>query len=993
MRLREICFLMVGCLLWTPAFGQDDPTPKRKNPRGKGRLELPNRPPEPQKAQDEEPEEVVAPSFWDAALESGDYDLKGQSRVIDVFRRFEVEPAYTDRVYRDYLEELRAFGTRTRATARVALDSHHVPSVLLSAQLLEFVGSRGEGDLDDPGYLIDAAAWVGTVEAAATCLETSLRLNGGWLQGKAVHHLEHPQRNIRTLVEARLERKAHPEHIPNLLAKLEFGRDTDVRLRAARLLHAFIDHDNVRPALRQALRDRSIPVAFESVRAVAGTGRPEDLEYLRTEILQAEPSQELGYLLHALLSHQQSLNMLLVDEEIVPKLTLALSERDLFVSGAAAAALAEFYFRSSSEVALELIEKDMLHALVRAVGGITFYPQFARFSPLAESSLQRITAQDFGGQDRSAWLTWYTDNRSEFRIVRGSLPLEPDDYDRLQVSWSPSDGQLHRLIGHAVENAEPGSRVLGRRDMEELVAALEEARILDNRVLPGTYGPADEDLNATLEIEVDGRRKPLRFRGDSGFKWLPPLLQDLTNTWKETSWQLLASHPDRASFVKQNLFAWDGAGKDERNRLLVTWSQGRLSNLGDEDFVAWAQELRTRPGLESAWKQELALEFLRQIPLRPESDAATFAAMQVGLRKPEGQLVEPLLTAVHSEPILEPLRSDMLLDGFVLLGAGAAESSLSDSRLAVRVAAARALGRTGPSGFQALLRALQDENPLVVRMAARSLGELGDSQALPYLVDLAEPYRPKEVRKDAIWALGELGLEAGLASIVAGAKAENAAVRITSVSALGRVLEGPVTEAFVELFPDYAATSLEITYLRALELRGAGVTREVLRAHLDSIDTAIARRAAIHAGRLGDPQAGQYLITMLADAPRDEEVLTSLTYALAVDFRHNPDPAGTYLSWWRIHGGKPPQDWLRSGASFAGYELPESFADADSAESVPALLRVLERGPIHLRASAAFYLHQLTQVDTPALHGSTPRPVVQQVAQAWHEWLQARGNG
>ncbi len=913
-------------------------------------------------------------------------------RIVAAFIRFEALEKPTETEYRAALDELRSYGLRTRETARKGLDSPRAPTVRLAARLLEFVGK-----VEDAPGLVEAASGVGDPETAGDCLETALRLNGGWLPADAVRLLQHPTRNVRGLAESRLARMPRPEHVRPLLQLVRYGRDADTRIRAARLLADQPGEEGVRPALRSALMDESMEVAFAAAEGLAGAGRPEETAFLKKEILAAAPGPELGYLLWALLVQQGFSDRLLITEDLEPGLKAALAEPDPFLSGTAAACLAEFGFRSPRAGGFEYLDEEVPFALVRAVGGVTYFPHFSRLAPLAEKSLSRISGEEFDEKQPGLWVDWFAQNHGHFRAVRAALSVSPGDLARLQVSWRSGEGGWRRMGGKeaGLEEASGSLRVLGPRNGKELFALLEADQLLDSSVLPGTYGPFGDPVSSEIEIHVGRRRKRFLFRGGSNLPWLNPLLERLEALWQTTQWELLApegQEPARSKFVLDHLDRWDAATKAEREALMVSMTRGNLAPMDDESLRSWSATLAAYPGLEGRWDLDLAREFLEELPARAAHPEVAETVLRAGLREPDSALTPALLQA--AEPLKEPLRSDLLLEGLSRLGAAVCSDCLKDPHLAVRVAAARALGRAGSKGRSALLTALKDSNPLVVRMAVRSLGEQEDPSVLPSLLPLAGPTLSKDVRREALWALGEIGDPQGLAVVLSASRDPDSAIRLAAIRALGKLSGQDVGPAFQELFPVYAGTPLEVSFLRSLSGRGAEAARQVLRPHLLSQDKLVVRRAALRLGALGDPAASPELISLLPDTPHDEELLDALVYCLCVDFRQMPDPAGNYAAWWRQHGGEDPRLWFNREAVDLGWVIPEGFLDDDPASraaSVEALLKVLEEGPAHLHPAAAYHLQRLTGVDGPAIQGRTPKAVVRNLAASWHQWLNDRG--
>ena len=973
--------------------------PEKRRPGHRSRLELPDRPLRPVRprqdpgapspAADEEEPEAAPASWWDGQ------EIAGAERIVQVFRDFEGLPDPDPAQRRAALERLQAFGLRTRPVALRALECPHLPSVLLAAKLLEAVGEP-----EDAPRLVDLASGLGYVEGAVACLETSLRLNGGWMPHRAVRLLEHPEKKLRIAAEARLLKGLREEHLKPLLQVLRFGRDSDARLRAARLLararEDWPEDEELRRGLREVLRGAPVSVAFVAAEALAGRPAPGDCAWLREELERTEAEDELAWFLYARLLQQDRSEELLVDDALVERLIPLLDRSDPFLAGAAAALLAEYEFRSDAETGLVALERPILHRLVRAVGGAEFYPQYARFSPVAEESLKRFTGEDFGGEDRSAWLAWMVENIDTFRAVRGTLHVGLEEAPRLMVRWSRAGGPERILAGPEAEDPPPGARLLGPRSLERVLGILEEARLLGTRILPGTYGPDGEPLRSRLEIAVGDRRKRLAFRGPAGLDWVPDLLARLDSLHAETSWQSLAHGPGARDFILARLESWDAAGAAERLRMKVEMTRGQVEGLSDEVLDAWCRELVADPGIARHWEPALARELLEHLPARQHAPDTARALLKAALLVPDPGLAGPLLA--RTEDLDEPLRSELVQAGLERLGTEAAVGALQDPRLHVRVAAVRALRRGGSEAVAALEGALGDENPLVVRMALRSLGEIADPGVLGAVLNHAGPGFPREVRKEALWALGRLGVSSpGVLGVFRDAARDgDAGVRLAAVDGLGNLPGEAVQDLFRELFPAFAATPLEVSFLRVLERRGAGSTRRVLRAHLDSQDSGVARRAALQAGRLGDPAAAPRLMALLPEMPRDPELLDALTFTLCTDFRHTPDPAGVYESWWRENQGVSPAEWLRRSASERGLVLPERFADPreeETALAVPALLDLLENGPSFLRPATSYWLERLTGVDAPALYGSSPRPLVQEVARVWHDWLKGRDRG
>jgi HEAT repeat protein len=110
--------------------------------------------------------------------------------------------------------------------------------------------------------------------------------------------------------------------------------------------------------------------------------------------------------------------------------------------------------------------------------------------------------------------------------------------------------------------------------------------------------------------------------------------------------------------------------------------------------------------------------------------------------------------------------------------------ALQDEDRDVRQAAAEALGQIGdPQAIPALIQALQDEDRDVRQAAAEALGQIGDPQAIPALI---QALQDKEgwVRRAAAQALGEIGDRQAIPDLIQALQDEDSDVRQAAAWAL-----------------------------------------------------------------------------------------------------------------------------------------------------------------------------------------------------------------
>jgi len=970
---------LAGLLAWTaPAAAQS------------GRLKIPPPPapaPLPEPAQ--EPEVVATQSGQPA---SSAVLLWGEpaTPAEQIFFDFESAADPTDSRRGASLDRLRALGLETRETALRALGSTYGPTIQLAAELMEWVGLTASENPLDVATLVDAASRTESVEAAGRCLDTALRLNGGTLPPRAVTLLSHPNRSVRVVVETRLSKAPHPSHLERLTQSIEAGRDADVRLRSARLLALQGEVPEVRLVLRRALRDESVEVAFTAAATLAGSARPEQVAYLVSELRQKVVGAEAGYLAYALLLQQAYNDEALIPDDVLPRLEALIEDRDLFASGAAAACLAEYAYRTGAPVPPSW-PRLVGFALVRAVSGMVFYPQFARFSTLAESSLERASGEEFA--ERRDWIVWFEGAGKEgLAFLRARLALPPDQLARLRVSWlrqtdaAGAPPQWRTLCGSEAWLL-PAERLAGERSLTALAAALEQSGMLQPVGGGNRFGQSAEPVALTIELKLGDQRKRLAFRGRAAEGEVGAFADQLDRWFDEHAWQILAG-ADGPEFVQRHLAAMEGVDAEARAASMVELTRGRIAALEPAMLAEWCRSLIALPAVSERWDAPLAAEMLAQLQKRAADPVLPDLLIQAAFLRPDPELT-PLLANTAAE-LEEPLRSQLLAQGLGRLGLESARALVQDPRLSVRVGAVAALSSFGaPAGAD--LRALLQAEELPVQIAAlRGLGELGDPQDTPAIALLAAPPAPHEVQKEAIWALGLIGDPRALPVLDAAARGDQPVLRVSALLAIASIPGEEAQLAIGRLFPVYAGTALESSYLRALLERGAASAREALQPFLVHEERVLARRAALLGGLLGDPAVVPSLFAWLPEDPRNAELLEALASTLCVDFRSLPDPAGTYLAWWRDHSSEPAATWFIAAARGSGFDIPPGLGSGGAEQAkitVAFLLQVLETGPPHLRASATYMLHAITGVDAQVMLSGTPSHEVRRRSQPWRDWL------
>ncbi|MDE0586467.1 MAG: hypothetical protein OSB63_07595 [Planctomycetota bacterium] len=943
-------------------------------------------PPAPKPAPAETEPAVTGPKEADASQLPAGFFVNPANKVEVLFNDFEAEEKITTSDYSRYLEKLRSFGLSSRATALKALFSDHARSVELAAEILEWVGQ-----LADAEQLINAASIAANIDAVSKCLYSATSLQGGNLPPLAASLLDHPRRQVRTLIESRLGESLQEEYLPKFIQFIEFGRDSDLRLRAARLLTLYSNNSEARQALRKALNDKSVSVALQAVIALVGEASEIETSALRQEFVDANNDIEASYLLFGLLQAQENRSESVLDSSLEPRMREMSQRKDIFISAIASAGLAEQLFRSQLLESLKGLEEQLIYNLVRAVGGIDFYPQYARFSNLAQGSLRRVTGESMLGEPASAWVKWFEANKNNLELVRGRIDIAPLDLPRLRVSITQANGDAKVLCGNSAPFVY-GNRMIGSAGQSQVFAMLNEYSILKATIHPGDLGLGTAPLNLTLEVTLGEQRKVLRFRGSAGDPWLSQLVADFNEIYADTGWQTLASSgADGLAFIMQHLDEFDSSLLDptSRGQLLLDLSEGRMAALDDVALLAWLAELSQLPQREQLWTPSMSTELYAIAQARSANFDVASTCIKLALVDTSSALFATAIDAALSQQ--EGLRDascEMVLKRYPL---EQLHLALSDSRELVRLSAINSLNSRGVTAASIIETALGDESINIVHAALHSLGELRVAGSLLAVNAFVGAEYDDTTRSIALKTIGAIGDVSSLQLLSETSRDFSAVVRAASIEAISEIDGEEATTLLSELFADFAGTPLESSFQYALFMRGAAACRLVLRPYvLDSSNAELSHRAVIIAGLAGEPAAAPSLMQLLAEQPRSVEILNSLVSATGSDNRRQLLPAGVYIAWWEANSYELPRNWLRNGLIASGFELDEFFDDPTRCAtnlSVEQLLNGLQSGPVRLRALCAYFLFNLTGVDAPVILDGTPDAELLRRAQPWQDWL------
>lgn len=121
---------------------------------------------------------------------------------------------------------------------------------------------------------------------------------------------------------------------------------------------------------------------------------------------------------------------------------------------------------------------------------------------------------------------------------------------------------------------------------------------------------------------------------------------------------------------------------------------------------------------------------------------------------------------------------------------------MTDDDGAVRAMAAEALGEAGADAAAILDRVRHDEDGRVIEAVATAYGELRSAGAVPWLIDVASGDGDRAAREAATAALGAIGDDSAVDTLLALVASAPPQVRRRAVVAL-TVFDGPEVEAAI----------------------------------------------------------------------------------------------------------------------------------------------------------------------------------------------------
>lgn len=193
--------------------------------------------------------------------------------------------------------------------------------------------------------------------------------------------------------------------------------------------------------------------------------------------------------------------------------------------------------------------------------------------------------------------------------------------------------------------------------------------------------------------------------------------------------------------------------------------------------------------------------------------------------------------------------------------------ALQNEDWGVRQTVGNELSRFGKVAVNPLLAALRNEDAGVRRIAAFTLGNIKDADAVPDLM-MALQDENKYVQWAVIWALGQIGEAVVVPHLITLLQDEDSDVQQAAAEALGQIRNTAAVPALTSTIQD-ENRDVRLAAVTALGQIGDATAVPYLIDVLNNKDWGMCRTTATALGRIGDAMAVPHLIDALQDEDKD----------------------------------------------------------------------------------------------------------------------------
>jgi len=937
--------------------------PSPQGGRKPDRLDLPDPP-----SVRDEPVEEVPPAPSPASLPDPDW-AAGEGRADLLLRECLRSRDSTSSFAQEARRHLIALGAEARPPLEAALASKHPAVVVVAADVLARMGAR-----DAVPRLRAAAAGRAPREALDALLRAIATLDPEGSPTFLVGLLAHRSGSVRSRAAAALGDRVRAIDVPALV-DVARRAPPDGRERAVRLLTGF-EGEEVLALLLEGLDDPAARVARACAELLARSRSLEVVGRLHRVVADGIFTREWAYAGLALALRDEASAEPVVGTEVEPVCLEALGRADPFVSGAAAVVLATIGYRSPDPAAASYLDGAVPDALVRALAGQTFYPDFTSLLDVADRRLVLLTGEA-GGRGGPAWAAWWLEHRAGFRANRATFLL-PEDVARSLVAvyqrepLRPEEPPVR--IAFRAEGVERPSRMgraedvfLDGREIEDLATRLRESDLL--RRPPSTEGRALTAPGArVLRLSVGAREKTIHAPPSGSDPAFDAIEAHLMGLRRSLRWQRYFDPAVWASLgeflAAERAFLAGPADATERARHRKRRILGAFPRLRGVEAREALADLEGITDLALVWEPRDDETLLSRLSKGLSPEDFDRAIVAVVLRAHGAESFAAL--ARRLEESFGEWGREVLASALALGSADVRRAAFSDASPFVRAAGARAAGRARDAeAARDLFGLLSDPDDSVRVASVESLGRIGAPEAGERLAALVRGGGP-EVRRAALLALGRIPGEAPLEALTLALGDPAAEIRSAAIEGLAERGDARSAGALTAVFlRDLRDAPAESTARRGLLRIGEGAW-EALRTRILDPDPVVARSVRFLLAELGDGTVVPALLEERERAPKDPLVEDALARVTLRDFAEDPQPGEAWRAWWEENRRKSAQEWLAEGLAREGFELPGGV-EALRRDAPPAVLeslaRVVEGGSWPLAARAAALARVIVRED------------------------------
>jgi HEAT repeat protein len=876
---------------------------------------------------------------------------------VAVVRRSQLRAGNEDAVIADLAARYPDLAARAAALARTAdLDLLHG-----LVRVLERVGSVAEGR-----QLVAIALLRPLGDVAGATMQTISALLGDEAKASLLRCVTARVAGTRRAAADAVRPRLSAADSAALLGVVERA-GADARPVALSLLGA-TPTPEARAVLVRTLSASDATLSLAACEALIEHG-PAQVSDLQSMLARPASDRAFGYAAVALTRLELTHGVVLLQDAAAPLLQAEVDSHDPFMRASAAIALAQFAYRAGDSAGLRYGDRAIVDGLLLVVAPGQFVPSYSLLHPLASEQLRRLTGRTF--PTPGEWTSWWTTAKSDFVGLRMAVTLDADKAALASLACK----QPGRVIFVRGENApaplevndDAESYVLPALEMAQLVQRLQDAGFMSSALEQQRRKNEGVPRPRSLDLRLGAVRSTYDapIRDDA---WMDRFAADVGDVAARERWQLYpAAGADFAAFWRSER-AWLLAHADraERDRHLKDLIVGALPGLSGPRRARALEHLNDVPAIDKLLDERDGLAIVAAVRAGGKVDTDAERLLAIALRVESMAVVKAALDAVDA--LMESGGRAALPRMFAVLGPERVLACLGDPRPHIRVAAMHEVANMKElAAVPALLLGALDPDATVQQTAIYALGVLRASQARQALID-ALPTLAPATRRVAFVALGRIGGEGVLPTLVRGTTLDNPDDKRAAILAIGKLDEPGAADYLASLFEIAGLGPLGTLVQAALAEQGALRARAALRKSLAQVRDPRVRDEFVQLlAEFQDPSVVPELIAQLDDVKRGPRAAVHLAAITGVDLARADDRMQEMMEWWGRHKDKSQAEWFLAAVRELGINTSLEAAHLQpraGVQGVPELTRILTATDRpHLRLLALALLRDTTQRD------------------------------